>query len=42
MVRREFQSLTHSVEDPSKDEFPGAPAAIPLEELFQGDGFVSM
>ena len=32
----------HSVEDPPEDEFLGAPAAIPLEELLQGNSFVSM
>ena len=33
MVRREFQSLAHSVKDPAKDEFLSAPPTISLEEL---------
>ena len=39
-MRWELQGLMHSVKDPPKDEFLGAPAPIFLEELLQGDRFI--
>jgi hypothetical protein len=39
-VRRELDSLAHRVDNPPKNELPGAPATIAREELFERNCFV--
>ena len=32
----------HCVEDPTEDEFAGAPPTVSLEEFLEGDSFIPM
>jgi hypothetical protein len=40
-VRRKLNRLANRVNNPPKNELPGAPAAIASEEIFEQDCFVS-
>ena len=37
---RQFQGLVDGVNEPAKDDFGGAPAAVAFKELFDGNGFL--
>ena len=39
LVLLEFEGLADRVNDPSEDLFSGAPAAVSLQQLLEGDGF---
>ena len=39
-MSRDLKSLSHSVNDPTKDELACSPASVTLEHLLQGDSFV--
>ena len=41
-VWRQLNGVADSVYDPAQDDLAGVPATIPLEQLFEGDGFVAV